>query len=450
MFVFGVCVEQTERFDRHCLPAIAAYGGADATLMSSPDLPVAKTYNDVLDASLDIEGVEAIVLLRDDVEITDPHFAAHIRAAFAENPDLAVIGMGTSETSPRWWQTVGRRGTPASGAGGTLVDYVGGACMVLRPDVAARLRFDDASFTGTAGFEVDFCHRVRELGFTVAVHPIDITRHADPDDLDAAYREAAAVWQGRRARSVTLGTLEHHLALEEGTHRGPERFGEVRPAARPHQVTARHRRALDAVPLHAGRVLQLGCGTGVLGARLAAERGAVVVGVDHDGDHIDEARRHLHEVVVADLNRAPRLGEDLEQFDAILALDVLDRLVDPEATLAGLLPHLTPTGVVVAGIPNVKHWSVVLPLLLHDRFEYRDAGLLHRGSIHHFTMVEAIAMFRRLGLTRIETGEAEIVALHDPAHLDALVACIASYGTDPEEARAMLEAYEYVIVARRP
>jgi len=464
MFVFGVCVDSPERFDRHCLPAIAAYGGEDATLMSSPDVPVAKTYNDVLDACLDLEDVEAVVLLRDDVEIVDPHFRAGILAAFENDPALAVVGVGGVDADLRWWQTAGPSPHPAgpdparpggdTSHGGMLVDYVDGACMVLRPDLAARFRFDDAAFTGPGGFEVDFCHRVREAGFHVAVANLGVTRHADPDDADAAYRQAAAVWQGRHARSVGLGTLEHHVARLEGTHQRPERYGSV-PA--PHasggatdvEVTARHLRLLESVPPTAGRVLQLGCGDGTLGAALTRLTGARVTGLDHGGGHLEQARARLDEVVDADLNRLSPVDLPRGGFDAVLAVDVLDRLVDPEASLAAILPALAPEGVVVAGIPNVKHWSVMLPLLLHDRFEYRDAGLLHRGSIHLFTMVEAVAMFRRLGLGRVETCDAERVALHDPAHLDALVACLASYGTDPEEARTMLEIYEYGLTARR-
>ncbi|GMA38231.1 methyltransferase domain-containing protein [Mobilicoccus caccae] len=454
MFVFGVCVESTDRFDRHCLPAIAAYGGDDATLMSSPDLPVARTYNDVLEASLDLDGVEAVVLLRDDVEIVDPHFRTRILAAFERDPQLAIIGASGAGSEPRWWQTAARShpGSPPGAAdnAGTPVDYVDSACIVLRPDLAARLRFDDVAFTGPSGFEVDFCHRAREQGWRISVEPISLTRHADPDDIDAAYQQAAAVWQGRRARSVTLGTLEHHVALEEGTHERPERFGTLPAPAPPESgFTARHRRILQAVPPTAGRVLQLGCGTGVFAHRLAVERGAVVTGIDHEGGHLDQARRTLHHVVAADLNRLPDLDQERGHFDAIVAVDILDRLVDPEASLAALLPYLAPDGVVVAAIPNVKHWSVVLPLLLHDRFEYRDAGLLHRGSIHLFTMVEAVAMFRRLGLSRIEACGVEEIPLHDPSHLDALVGCIASYGTDSDEARTMLEAYEYVLRARR-
>lgn len=497
MFVFGVCVDSTERFDRHCLPAIAAHGGEDAILMSSPDTPVAKTYNDVLDACLDLEGVEAVVLLRDDVEIVDPHFRSRVLAAFARAPRLAVIGVGGVDASLRWWQTPGPSprplpAGPASGiAGGTgrgdgdgrgdrdagspggdrdtpgglpptgagvgphdvLVDYVDGACMVLRPDLAGRFRFDDIAFTGTGGFEVDFCHRVREAGWLVAVTAVGVDRHADPDDVDATFRQAAAVWQGRHARSVGLGALEHHVARLEGTHERPERYGSLpvpggSETARL-EVSERHHRLLQAVPPTASRVLHLGCGDGTLGAVLTALTGAAVTGLDNAGGHLTRARDALHTVIEADLNRLSDLDLPRGGFDAILAVDILDRLVDPETSLAALLPALAPEGVVVAGVPNVKHWSVVLPLLLHDRFEYRDAGLLHRGSIHLFTMVEALAMFRRLGLGRVEPCGSDRVSLTDPAHLDALVACLASYGTDPEEARTMLEVYEYGFRARR-
>ena len=64
MFVFGVHIASQETFDRHCLPAIASFGGSDATLITSRDTPIARTYNEMLAASLEMEDVEAVVLLR--------------------------------------------------------------------------------------------------------------------------------------------------------------------------------------------------------------------------------------------------------------------------------------------------------------------------------------------------------------------------------------------------
>lgn len=453
MFVFGVCIDSPERFDRHCLPAIAAYGGADATLITSPDVPVAQTYNEILATTLDMDGVEAVVLLRDGIEITDPHFRAKVRAAFAEDDALAVLGPGAQA---RWWQS--QPHTAAVGPNGHLplasplqeVDFVGGDCLVLRPSVAAKLRFDEQAFPGSTGFDVDFCARARAAGLRVALAPLDVAHHGE-SATDDAYRAAAAVWQGRRARTVGRGTLERALARIEGTHVGPERYGELPATAGPPQgyFEFRHPQVVGSLPPTTSRVLQLGCGAGTLGAEITAALGARVTGLDSDLAPLHHARRKLDRVIEVDLNHLRDLPCDPAGFDAVVAADILDRLVEPEKTLRAVLPYLSPEGVVVATIPNVKHWSVVMPLLLQDRFEYRDAGILHRGALRFFTMVDTLALFGRLGLTRIEVCGAQEVPLTEPDHLEPLIACLASYGTDPDEARTMLNAYEYVVLARR-
>ncbi|WP_168583180.1 methyltransferase domain-containing protein [Gephyromycinifex aptenodytis] len=454
MFVFGVCIDSPDLFDRHCLPAIAAYGGADATLITSPDLPVATTYNDILASTLDLEGVEAVVLLRDDVEITDPHFRSKVRAAFAEDPHLAVLGPGGQT---HWWQE--RAGSSSAAHAPTdsslpsplrEVDYVDGSCLVLRPSVAAKLRFDDHAFPGPTGFDIDFCARARAAGLKVALAPLDVEHHAEPGG-EEGYRAAAAVWQGRRAKNVGRDTLERALAAIEGTHVGPERYGELPAVAGPPEgyYEFRHPTVVESLPPTTSRVLQLGCGAGTLGAEITRAIGARVTGLDSDMAPLHHARRQLDRVIEIDLNRIADLPCEQGSFDAIVAADILDRLVDPEKTLRAVLPYLSAEGVLVATIPNIKHWSVVLPLLVQDRFEYSDAGILHRGALRFFTMVETLAMLGRLGMARIEVCGAEEMPLSQPDRIEPLVACIATYGTDPNEARTMLNAYEYVVLARR-
>lgn len=100
VFVFGVCIDAQEVFDRHCLPAISAYGGSDATLLTSRDTPIAATYNAMLDACTGMPDVEAVVLLRENVDITDPDFVTKVRAAFAADPRLAVLGPARRSSGP--------------------------------------------------------------------------------------------------------------------------------------------------------------------------------------------------------------------------------------------------------------------------------------------------------------------------------------------------------------
>lgn len=453
MLVFGVCIDSPERFDRHCLPAIASYGGADATLITSPDVPVAATYNDILAATLDMEGVEAVVLLRDDVEIVDPHFQAKVAAAFAQDERLAVIGPAGQT---HWWQKNPRHPSastsPDCAASSPLqeVDYVDGSCLVLRPSLAAKLRFDDRAFPGHTGFDIDFCARVRAAGLKVALAPLHVEHHGENGGEDA-YRAAAAVWQGRRAKSVGRDTLERALARIEGTHVGPERYGELPAVARPPEgyYEFQHPTVVDNLPPTTSRVLQLGCGAGTLGAEITRTFGARVTGLDSGLAPLHHARRKLDRVIEIDLNRVTDLPCEEGEFDAIVAADILDRLVDPEGTLRAVLPYLSAEGVLIATIPNIKHWSVVLPLLLQDRFQYRDAGILHRGALRFFTMVDTLAMFGRLEMARIEVCGAQELPMTPPGHIEPLVACLATYGTDPDEARTMLDAYEYVVLARR-
>ncbi|WP_208103072.1 hypothetical protein, partial [Escherichia coli] len=43
-------------------------------------------------------------------------------------------------------------------------------------------------------------------------------------------------------------------------------------------------------------------------------------------------------------------------------------------------------------LPNVRHYSVVLPLLFGGRWDYEDAGLLDRTHLRFFTKASAKAL----------------------------------------------------------
>lgn len=129
--------------------------------------------------------------------------------------------------------------------------------------------------------------------------------------------------------------------------------------------------------------------------------------------------------------------------------DTLARTVDPEAVLRLLVPHLSTDGRVLLTVPNVKHWSVLLPLLLEDRWEYQESGALQEANLRFFTMVEIATLLREVGLGALETCAAQQLPLADESRLEPLLAAIEQYGADPVEAGTLLNSYQYVIVARR-
>lgn len=456
MFVFGVHIDSQEVFDRHCLPAIAAFGGADATLITSPDTPIAGTYNQMLQASLEMDDVEAIVLLRQDVEITDPRFLTKVREAFARDPELAVIGPvgGQGVTTLRWWQApkwFGRLGTPQGTFTGVNeahdVDCVDGLCMILRADLAARIRFDDIAFTGRSGYDVDLCFRVREAGLRVAVEPIEVVRHGNAHDDDESFRSAAAAWQGKRADALRLRMLERIAARTEPGAGADSELGSV-PTTQAGFDLERPE-LIEHLPARVDRVLDVGCGAGTRGLAMKQASGAHVTGIEHGTRAAAMARTRLDEVHEIDLAVADELPWQPAPYDVIVLADVLTRLADPEAVLRLLVPHLRPDGVVILTVPNVKHWSVLLPLLLHDRWEYQAAGPLQHGSLRFFTMVEIAGLLRAVGLGTFDTCAAQLLPLDDESRLDPLLAAVQEYGVDAQEARTLLNSYEYVIVARR-
>lgn len=204
----------------------------------------------------------------------------------------------------------------------------------------------------------------------------------------------------------------------------------------------------ERVPASACRVLDVGCGAGRLGAALKAERpGLQVVGLEGFPEAAREARDVLDEVLELDLDALPGLPLPAGHFDAMIFGDVLEHLRDPERLLRVLLPHLAPDGRLVCSVPNVKHWSVVHPLLVEDRWTYQDAGLLDRTHVHFFTLDEIGLMLERLGLEALEVGVNDLAPLPDA--LRPLVDAAVLLGAERDETAARLGAYQYLLTVGR-
>ena len=85
-------------------------------------------------------------------------------------------------------------------------------------------------------------------------------------------------------------------------------------------------------------------------------------------------------------------------FDTILCLDVLEHLPDPWATIARLEAMLAPGGTLVVSLPNVRHYTVSLPLLFAGRWTYGDAEVLDRTHLRFFVKRTARALLEGAGL----------------------------------------------------
>jgi len=158
------------------------------------------------------------------------------------------------------------------------------------------------------------------------------------------------------------------------------------------------------------RVLDVGCGTGNLGASLKAAGVEYVAGIEVDKEAVEEAKTKLDSVLWQNLNDEYFLQRiKLEEpdavagvhdtFDTIIFADCLEHLSDPYNLLRWYVKDwLTPGGQVIVSIPNIRHESVLLPLLLNGRFDYQDAGILDRTHLRFFTLNSALALLKGAGL----------------------------------------------------
>lgn len=135
-------------------------------------------------------------------------------------------------------------------------------------------------------------------------------------------------------------------------------------------VPAEGRPLLEALEIAPGmRVLDLGCGDGVLTAELAAT-GARVVGVDASPEMVAAAQALGLDARVADAAALPDAAELGGEFDAVLTNAVLHWVPDTAGVLAGVARLLRPGGLFVGefgGLGNVATIGVAADAVLMDR-----------------------------------------------------------------------------------
>lgn len=157
---------------------------------------------------------------------------------------------------------------------------------------------------------------------------------------------------------------------------------------------------------NAGRVLDLGCGAGMISSAIREKCSPKEIwGVEVVPEVAEQARNNpdLDRVLCGDITD---LLDELPDryFSHVVAGDVLEHLVDPWKVVAALYHKLEPGGKFICSIPNVRNFSFFLELLFRRRFEYRDSGVMDRTHLRFFTRKDARIMFEEAGYSNIRIG----------------------------------------------
>jgi len=150
------------------------------------------------------------------------------------------------------------------------------------------------------------------------------------------------------------------------------------------------------IPPGSGRVLDVGCATGELGAALKGqERAREVVGMELSPVAAAMARARLDDVIEGDLETAEAAYPD-GSFDVLIYADVLEHLKNPWAVAARHRRLLRPGGRVVVSLPNIGHYSTLL-MLLRQEWQYQEMGIMDYTHLRFFTRPGVLDLARRAG-----------------------------------------------------
>jgi methionine biosynthesis protein MetW len=147
------------------------------------------------------------------------------------------------------------------------------------------------------------------------------------------------------------------------------------------------------------RVLDVGCGTGLLARILVDKCHAEVVGIEPDPVRAARAMARGLEVHVGHLTQ--EFIREIDPFEIVLFADVLEHLPNPQVML--LLSHgaLKRCGAAIVSVPNVAHWSVRL-CLLRGRFQHQEWGIMDATHLRWFTAESIKSLLASSGFKLIE------------------------------------------------
>ena len=99
---------------------------------------------------------------------------------------------------------------------------------------------------------------------------------------------------------------------------------------------------------HASKVLDVGCGTGLLTRHI---KGEIVLGLDINNWNLKRTREHAPKTEVI-LGDAESLPIRLESIDIIVCTEVLEHLLHPEEVLSEMVRVLRPRGKIIGSVPS--------------------------------------------------------------------------------------------------
>jgi trans-aconitate methyltransferase len=161
---------------------------------------------------------------------------------------------------------------------------------------------------------------------------------------------------------------------------------------------------LKFIPIESKKIIEIGCSSGALAREIKTRSpNCDYLGIEIDPSYAELAKRYCNHCLTMDIESASEeFWRDSSERDCWIFGDTLEHLTDPWSILQRIRNVIPQSGVIVACIPNVQHWSVQARLSVGD-FNYQESGLMDKTHLRWFTRKTIIEMFDKSGF-QIQEG----------------------------------------------
>jgi SAM-dependent methyltransferase len=150
------------------------------------------------------------------------------------------------------------------------------------------------------------------------------------------------------------------------------------------------------------RILDFGCGQGAFSQRLV-DNGMIVDGCDINTEQI---KAKVNKKITFDLNTEINPALFSDQYDMLIALEILEHLRDPWKYLNDCLTLLKDNGIVVLSTPNISNFVSRLRFFMRGSLTAFEKTDLAHGHITPLSFVQLENMFDFYKLETLKKGYA--------------------------------------------
>lgn len=146
------------------------------------------------------------------------------------------------------------------------------------------------------------------------------------------------------------------------------------------------------------RIIDVGCGTGVITEIIKNKLKADIIGIEPDKSRADLAKKRGLKVINNYLSL--KLKNELGLFDYVIFADVLEHMPNPAEVVLVAREMLKPRGSILISVPNAVHIFNRVDLL-KGVFNYEDCGIMDATHLRWFTRNSLKGFVERLGFKTI-------------------------------------------------